>query len=52
MTHIEALELDHIPEHLIVLGVATLVWNWRRQSRRSGSRVTVVDRIIACKPRR
>jgi pyruvate/2-oxoglutarate dehydrogenase complex dihydrolipoamide dehydrogenase (E3) component len=30
LTHIEALELDHIPEHLLVMGGGYIGLNWRR----------------------
>ena len=32
LTHIEALELDRVPAHLIVLGVGMLASNWRRRT--------------------
>jgi pyruvate/2-oxoglutarate dehydrogenase complex dihydrolipoamide dehydrogenase (E3) component len=32
LTHVEALDLDHLPEHLIVLGAATWASSWRRRS--------------------
>ena len=30
LTHIEALELDHLPRHLIVLGAGYVGLDWRR----------------------
>jgi pyruvate/2-oxoglutarate dehydrogenase complex dihydrolipoamide dehydrogenase (E3) component len=30
LTHVEALELDYLPQHLIVIGGAIPVWNWHR----------------------
>src|SRR5258706_7782255 len=44
LTHIEALELDHIPEHLLVLGGGFVGLELAQAMRRFGSRVTVVDR--------
>ncbi|HTJ30984.1 MAG TPA: FAD-dependent oxidoreductase [Acidobacteriaceae bacterium] len=43
LTHIEALELDHIPEHLIVLGGGYIGLELAQAMRRFGSRVTVVE---------
>jgi pyruvate/2-oxoglutarate dehydrogenase complex dihydrolipoamide dehydrogenase (E3) component len=44
LTHIEALELDHIPEHLLVLGGGYVGLELAQAMRRFGSRVTVIDR--------
>ncbi|HEY4417714.1 MAG TPA: FAD-dependent oxidoreductase [Verrucomicrobiae bacterium] len=44
MTHIEALELDRIPEHLIVLGGGYISLELAQAMRRFGSRVTIVER--------
>jgi pyruvate/2-oxoglutarate dehydrogenase complex dihydrolipoamide dehydrogenase (E3) component len=44
LTHIEALELDHIPEHLLVLGGGYIGLELAQAMRRFGSRVTIVDR--------
>lgn len=44
MTHIEALELDQIPEHLIVLGSGFVGMEFAQAFRRFGSRVTMIDR--------
>jgi pyruvate/2-oxoglutarate dehydrogenase complex dihydrolipoamide dehydrogenase (E3) component len=44
LTHIEALELDHLPEHLIVLGGGYVGLELAQAMRRFGSRVTVVER--------
>jgi pyruvate/2-oxoglutarate dehydrogenase complex dihydrolipoamide dehydrogenase (E3) component len=44
LTHIEALELDHIPEHLIILGGGYIGLEFAQAMRRFGSRVTVVER--------
>ena len=43
LTHIEALELDHVPEHLIVLGGGYIGLELAQAMRRFGSRVTVVE---------
>ena len=44
MTHIEALELDRIPDHLIVLGGGYIGLELSQTMRRFGSRVTVIQR--------
>jgi pyruvate/2-oxoglutarate dehydrogenase complex dihydrolipoamide dehydrogenase (E3) component len=44
MTHVEALELDRAPEHLIVLGGGYVGLELAQALRRLGSRVTVVER--------
>jgi pyruvate/2-oxoglutarate dehydrogenase complex dihydrolipoamide dehydrogenase (E3) component len=44
LTHVEALELDRIPEHLIVLGGGYIGMELAQAMRRFGSRVTVIDR--------
>jgi len=44
LTHIEALELDHIPEHLLVLGGGYVGLELAQAMRRFGSKVTVIDR--------
>jgi len=43
LTHIEALELDHVPAHLIVLGAGYVGLELSQAMRRFGSRVTVID---------
>lgn len=43
LTNIEALELDHTPEHLIVLGGGYVGLELAQMFRRLGSRVTVVE---------
>jgi pyruvate/2-oxoglutarate dehydrogenase complex dihydrolipoamide dehydrogenase (E3) component len=44
MTHVEALELDRVPEHLLVLGGGYVGLEMAQAFRRFGSRVTVVER--------
>jgi pyruvate/2-oxoglutarate dehydrogenase complex dihydrolipoamide dehydrogenase (E3) component len=44
LTHIEALELDEIPEHLVVVGGGYVGVEMSQAMRRFGSNVTVIDR--------
>ena len=44
LTHIEALELDHLPRQLIVLGAGYVGLELAQAYRRFGSRVTVIER--------
>ena len=44
LTHIEALELDEIPEHLLVIGGGYVGVELAQAMRRFGSKVTVIDR--------
>ena len=44
LTHIEALELDEIPEHLLVVGGGYVGVELSQAMRRFGSKVTVIDR--------
>ncbi|MFA6916125.1 MAG: mercuric reductase [Parachlamydiales bacterium] len=44
LTHITALELDHIPEHLLILGGGYIGLEFAQAMRRFGSRVTIIDR--------
>ena len=44
LTHVEALELDVLPEHLIVVGAGYVGLEFAQAMRRFGSRVTIVDR--------
>lgn len=44
LTHVEALELDEIPEHLLVLGGGYIGLELSQAMRRFGSRVTVIER--------
>jgi len=43
LTHVEALELDHVPEHLIVLGGGYIGLEFAQPMCRFGSHVTVVE---------
>ena len=43
MTHIEALDLDRLPEHLIVMGGGYVGLELSQAMRRFGSRVTVIE---------
>jgi pyruvate/2-oxoglutarate dehydrogenase complex dihydrolipoamide dehydrogenase (E3) component len=43
LTHVEALELDHLPEHLIVLGGGYVGVEFAHAFHRFGSRVTVIE---------
>jgi pyruvate/2-oxoglutarate dehydrogenase complex dihydrolipoamide dehydrogenase (E3) component len=44
LTHIEALELDHIPEHLLIMGGGYVGLELAQAMRRFGSRVTIIER--------
>jgi len=44
LTHVEALELDVVPEHLIVIGAGYVGLEFAQAMRRFGSKVTVIDR--------
>lgn len=44
LTHVEALELDIVPEHLVVLGGGYVGLEFAQAMRRFGSKVTIVDR--------
>ena len=51
LTHIEALELDHIPEHLLVIGGGYVGIELSQAMRRFGSQVTVIDRNEGLMPK-
>ena len=44
LTHIEAFELDQVPEHLVVIGGGFIGLEIAQAMRRFGSRITIVDR--------
>jgi pyruvate/2-oxoglutarate dehydrogenase complex dihydrolipoamide dehydrogenase (E3) component len=44
LTHIEALELDYLPEHLVVLGAGYVGLEMAQAYRRFGSRVSIIER--------
>ena len=44
LTHVEALELDRVPKHLLILGGGYIGLEFAQALRRFGSRVTVVER--------
>jgi len=51
MTHVEALELDRVPEHLVVLGGGFVAVELAQAMRRFGSRVTILEREQQLIPR-
>ena len=44
LTHVEALDLDHVPEHLIVLGGGYVGLEFAQPMRRFGAHVTLLER--------
>ena len=44
LTHIEALDLDHIPDHLLIIGGGYIGLELAQAMRRFGSRVTIIER--------
>jgi pyruvate/2-oxoglutarate dehydrogenase complex dihydrolipoamide dehydrogenase (E3) component len=44
LTHIETLELDEVPKHLVVMGGGYIGLEFAQAMRRFGSKVTVIDR--------
>jgi pyruvate/2-oxoglutarate dehydrogenase complex dihydrolipoamide dehydrogenase (E3) component len=51
LTHIEALELDELPKHLVVLGAGYIGLEFAQAMRRLGSRVTLLERSHTLLPR-
>jgi pyruvate/2-oxoglutarate dehydrogenase complex dihydrolipoamide dehydrogenase (E3) component len=51
LTHVEALELDRLPSHLVVLGGGYVGVELAQAFRRFGSRVTVIQRVERLLPR-
>jgi pyruvate/2-oxoglutarate dehydrogenase complex dihydrolipoamide dehydrogenase (E3) component len=50
LTHIEALELDELPAHLLVLGSGYIGLEFAQAMRRFGSKVTVLERSLRLLP--
>ena len=44
LTHVEALELDMVPDHLVILGGGYVGLEFAQAMRRFGSRVTIIER--------
>jgi pyruvate/2-oxoglutarate dehydrogenase complex dihydrolipoamide dehydrogenase (E3) component len=44
LTHIEALELDHVPRHLLILGGGYIGMELAQAMRRFGAEVTIIER--------
>ena len=51
LTHVEALELEELPEHLIVLGGGYVGLEFAQAMHRLGSRVTILERSSTLLPR-
>ena len=51
LTHVEALELDEVPEHLVVIGGGYVGLELAQAIRRFGSKVTVIERMDRLLPR-
>src|SRR3984957_9484902 len=50
LTHVEALELDRVPEHLIVIGAGYIGLEFSQEMRRFGSKITMIkegDRLLS-----
>jgi pyruvate/2-oxoglutarate dehydrogenase complex dihydrolipoamide dehydrogenase (E3) component len=50
LTHVEALELDRVPEHLIVIGAGYIGLEFSQAMRRFGSKITMIeqgDRLLS-----
>ncbi|MEJ0091735.1 MAG: FAD-dependent oxidoreductase [Limisphaerales bacterium] len=44
LTHVEALELEHVPEHLLIIGGGFVGLELAQAMRRFGSRVTIIEK--------
>ena len=44
MTHVEALNLERLPDHLVILGGGYVGLEFAQAMRRFGSRVTIIQR--------
>jgi pyruvate/2-oxoglutarate dehydrogenase complex dihydrolipoamide dehydrogenase (E3) component len=44
MTHVEALDVDRLPDHLIILGAGYVGLELAQAMRRLGAKVTVIER--------
>jgi pyruvate/2-oxoglutarate dehydrogenase complex dihydrolipoamide dehydrogenase (E3) component len=51
MTHVEALDLDRVPDHLVVIGGGYVGLELAQAARRFGSSVTVIERSAQLAPR-
>src|SRR5206468_7462584 len=51
LTHVSALELDRLPEHVVILGGGFIGLEFGQAFRRFGSRVTIVQRGAQLAPR-
>ena len=51
LTHVEALELEAVPEHLLILGGGYVGLEFAQALRRLGARVTVIERSARLLPR-
>jgi pyruvate/2-oxoglutarate dehydrogenase complex dihydrolipoamide dehydrogenase (E3) component len=51
LTHVEALELDRVPDHLIILGGGYVGLEFAQAMRRFGSRITLVEQSAQLAPR-
>lgn len=51
LTHVEALELDAVPDHLLILGGGYVGLEFAQGMRRFGSKVTVIERNARLVPR-
>lgn len=52
LPHVELLELDIVPKHLVILGGGYVGLEFAQLMRRFGSEVTIVDRNLRLLPRK